>query len=286
MFALIILAFGVILVLVGGFLLMRGTPDYYAGHRLSPAQQAAAAGSAEDKFRQILNSAGMAHRDAALARQAARSGTTQATTAPAPIVVSFTDDELNSVFQKWAELNNWKANYQRYFNDPVVVFQRDRIILAARVASSDINSVVSIHLKPELMPDGQMQLKLERALAGRLPLPTGMFQKYLDKAVDALRQRLPQWQNEAQIADTGEVNNAAISAQLAKLAIASLHQQPADGTVFLPTTGKANVPVKVVGVDIEDKSIQLSLQPLTSDERNALLERIKSPLVTETASSN
>src|SRR4051812_48273998 len=115
-FVIVILAFGVILLLGGGFLLMRGAPDYYTGRKLSSQDEALAAGSAEDKFRQILNSADLAHRDSALAAQ---TSATRPTTNHASINVTFTDDELNSVFRKWSELNNWKATYQKYVTDPI-----------------------------------------------------------------------------------------------------------------------------------------------------------------------
>jgi uncharacterized protein YpmS len=282
-FAVIVLVFGAILLLAGGFILLRGQPDYYHGSTLTAQQQAVAAGSAEDKFRQILNRADLAHRDSALATQ---TGTTHPAPAPATIDVTFTDDELNSVFEKWSELNNWKATYSRYISDPIVIFQRDRIILAGRVRNNELNAVVSVQLQPEMMQDGTMQLKLVRALAGRLPVPTAMFQKYLDRAVNALQQRLPKWQQGARIAPDGEANNDAIAAQLSELAIAALHQQPTDGVLFLPTAGKANVPVKVVGVTMQDHAIQFSLQPLDASEREQLLKRIKSPLGSELASSN
>ncbi len=287
-FAVVVLVFAALLLLAGGYLLVRGAPDYYHAGALTAAQQALAAGSAEDKFRQILNSADLAHRDSALAAQASQNGATQPTTSPAAINVTFTDDELNSVFEKWSELNNWKATYSKYINDPMVIFQRDRIILAGRVQNNQLNSVVSVQLQPEILPDGTMQLKLVRALAGRLPVPTAMFQKYLDRAVNALTTRLPNWQRGARIAPDGEANNDAIAAQLSKLAIAALHQQPTDGVVFLPTAGKANVPVKVVGVTMQDHSIQFSLRPLDGSEREALLKRIKSPAGSEAvvASSN
>jgi uncharacterized protein YpmS len=285
-FVVVVLGFAVILLVGGGYLLMRGEPDYYTGQTLSPQDAALAAGSAEDKFRQILNRADLAHRDAALAHQVTRAGTTQPATAPDAINVTFTDDELNSVFRKWSELNNWKASYQKYFNDPMVIFQRDRIILAGRVQNSDLNSVVSLHLQPQVLPDGSVELKLVRALAGRLPVPMALFQKYLDKAVGALEHRLPRWQERADIEPDGEANSEAIAAQLSKLAIAALHQQAGDGVVFLPTAGRANVPVKVVGVELKDHTIQLSLQPLDAQDRDALLKRIKSPLGSEIASSN
>ena len=286
MFAIAILGFGVILLLGGGYLLMRGEPDYYTGRTLSAQDEALAAGSAENKFQQMLNSADLAHRDSALAAQASRTGTTHPTTASAGITVTFTDDELNSVFKKWSELNNWKASYQKYMTNPMVIFQPDRIILVGRVQNSDLNAVVSLHLQPQVLPDGTVQLKLVRALAGRLPVPTALFQKYLDKAVVALQLRLPQWQARAEIEPDGEANSDAISAQLAKIAIAALHQQPGDGVLFLPTAGKANVPVKVVDVDMKEHTLQFSFQPLTGPERDALLQRIKQPIGTETASSN
>lgn len=285
-FAVVVLVFGAFLLLAGGYVLMRGEPDYYHATALTAEQQAVAAGSAEDKFRQILNSADLAHRDSALAAQASQTGATRPTTSPAAINVTFTDDELNSVFEKWSELNNWKTTYSRYINDPLVVFQRDRIILAGRVQNSELSSVVSVQLQPEILPDGTMQLKLVRALAGRLPVPTAMFQKYLDRAVNALTTRLPNWQRGARIAPDGEANNDAIAAQLAKLAIAALHQQPTDGIVFLPTAGKANVPVKVVGVTMQDHSIQFSLQPLDAPQREALLKRIKSPIGSDAVASS
>src|SRR5690349_7421856 len=108
-FAVIVLVCGAILLLAGGFILLRGQPDYYHGSTLTAEQQAVAAGSAEDKFRQILNSADLAHRDSALAAQATQTGMARATTVPAAINVTFTDDKLNSVFEKWSELNNWKT---------------------------------------------------------------------------------------------------------------------------------------------------------------------------------
>jgi hypothetical protein len=113
-----------------------------------------------------------------------------------------------------------------------------------------------------------------------------MFQKYLDKAVGALQQRLPRWQQGADIDPDGEANNDAIAAQLSRIAIAALHQQSSDASVFLPTAGKANVPVKVVAVDMKDHTIQFTLQPLDAQERDALLKRIKSPIGSEFASSN
>ena len=145
-----------------------------------------------------------------------------------------------------------------------MLFQRGRIILVGRVKNNQLNAVISLHIEPDLLPDGTVRLQLVRTLAGRLPVPMAMFQNYLDKSINALKLRLPNWQRSADISPDGEANNDAIAAQLAKLAIAALHQRPADEVVFLPTAGKANVPVKVVGIDIQDKTAQFSLQPLSA----------------------
>jgi hypothetical protein len=44
--------------------------------------------------------------------------------------------------------------------------------------------------------------------------------------------------------------------------------------------------VKVVGVTMQDHSIQFSLRPLDGSEREALLKRIKSPVGSEAVASS
>src|SRR5437016_6021882 len=92
----------VALFLTCGFVLLRGTPAYYHQSRLSPEQRAEAASRAESKLSQMQNLAADAHG----AEVQKVHGVTRPTAMPGATTFSFTDDELNALFNKWAELHN------------------------------------------------------------------------------------------------------------------------------------------------------------------------------------
>src|SRR4051812_35712729 len=102
------------LFLTGGFVLLRGTPSYYRRSTLTTQQRAEAATRAESKLSQMQNMAVDAHG----AEVQKLRGVTQPTTLPGATTFSFSDDELNALFNKWAELNNWKDVLSRVVEDP------------------------------------------------------------------------------------------------------------------------------------------------------------------------
>lgn len=70
-------------------------------------------------------------------------------------------------------------------DQPVILFQPDRIVIAATVHQGSISTVMSIHLGATIADDGQLYVTVEKMTGGSLPLP----QPVLDLVMDALAQR-------------------------------------------------------------------------------------------------
>ena len=262
----------ILAVVYGGFRMFKGAPDWYRHSTLSAADREILARRAFNKFADIQNAAALVRRDeiASLSRQA----TDAAAVPAASIVVSFSDDELNAFFEKWASYANWKSNYDRYVNDPLIILQDDRLILAGKV--KDLDAVVSLELDPRIDADGRLNLHLKRILAGRLPLPQMFIGPYKDRLTAHLRQSLPRWRQLAAIDADGAANSELISASMARLFIHTLNHTSADPILFLPLVERhANVPVKVRAVKVEDHTVTMTVLPLDAKERAALVERIR-----------
>ncbi len=257
----------------GGYHLLHGTPDWYQPSTLTQAEREAAANRVDQKFADALSWAAQAQADETRQRNAASSAA-PASTRPANLkTFSFTEDELNAAFQKWSELRNWKANYERFATDLVLALRDGRIIVAGKV--KDFDALASLHFEPQLTPEGQLNFKLVRILGGKLPLPEAMFGSYRDRAINSLQSRLPAWQRGAQIAPNGGSNDSAVAATMARLALQVLHHEPGEPVIFLPVADAKPVPVKLNDVTIEDKTLTLSVVPLNAPEREALLQRIR-----------
>src|SRR5438067_13307299 len=97
------------LFLTGGFVLLRGRPAYYHRSALSASQRADAAARAESKLSQMQNMAAEAHG----AELQKLHGATRPATAPGAQTFSFSEDELNALFNKWADLYDWKQKLSR-----------------------------------------------------------------------------------------------------------------------------------------------------------------------------
>jgi hypothetical protein len=268
---------------VGGFALLRKTPDFYHKIALSPAQREQAARRAETKFTQIQNLAADSH---AAEVQAISQSRPLPATNPQSWRFSFTDEELNALFHKWSQLNGWQDLYERYLDDPIIILQNGRLILAGKVRYKDMDSVVSIHIKPTITPDGLLNLQIERILAGKLPLPQetmlSPFRKRLEGYMNLM---LPHWRNLAQIFPNGAANEDLMKASLAKLAIHFERREPTDPVVFLPLVSKSSisVPVRITSVQIEDGQLKMTAIPLDAQERKSLLDRVRQPAEIESA---
>ncbi|WP_428938115.1 hypothetical protein [Fontivita pretiosa] len=267
---------GVGAVALAGWIMVRGTPEWYRPGSLTAEQREELAQRAERKLVGVQNEVARA-RAAEYAAQHHNS-TRPATSAGQPFVISFTDDEINAFFDKWSVWQNVKQSYSKFLTDPRIVLREGRMILAGRL--NDVDAIASLHFEPRITPDGRLDLRLVRVLAGKLPLPAGVLDKYRDRSSRALMQRMSRWRQNASIDSTGIANANAISAAMGQVLIDVLHNRPADAVLFLPVIDHGSIPVRLIDVRIEDNSITLTADPMNAAERGRLLQSIRtgSPL--------
>jgi hypothetical protein len=189
------------------------------------------------------------------------------------ITVTFTDVELNAFFDKWIAWNNWKAAYDPYIADPVLVLDEGRLIVAARV--KELDTVASLHVRPSVDVQGRLRLDVERVLGGKLPLPASVLGDYRARLSRSIAQRLPRWRASSALDRAGAPNTPLILAAMSQLLVNVLDERPADPVLFLPLVGQRAVPVKLTHVKIEDHAMTLTVEPLGARDRAALLERVK-----------
>jgi hypothetical protein len=224
-----------------------------------------------------------------------------------PLHLSFTEEELNAFFAKWEKLYDWDRKYSQYISDPAIILHDGRIILAGR--SKDLGTVLSAHFDPQLTaaagdgaeratdppraaqasagasstaaadePGRKLYLKLDRLLAGNLPLPQSFFDKYRAALGGRLKASLPGYQREATLFRDGTANTAAVVATMGKLFLHALDREPGAPILFLPVPGKeGSMPVQLTDVRVQDRTLSLTIKLLDRSERQALLSEIRRP---------
>lgn len=276
------------------FYMLRGTPDWYQPPTLSAEEREAAANRVDQRLLDTVSWASemqarqtRQRAESTAAAETANANSTNGLPASRPATepsnlktISFSEAELNAFFQKWSQANKWDSILNNYMTDPVLVIHEGRIIIAGKL--KEIDAVASMHFEPSIDANGKFHLKMARMLGGRLPLPTSLFGKYRDRITAGLQRRLPLWQQQANI-DASGANSQAVYAGMSKLLIDALNDRPAEPTIFLKTTGSANLPVRLHEVSVQDKTLTLSVEPLTSAERADLLDRIREPFDSQTA---
>src|SRR5206468_2826432 len=125
-----IILLGAIVLSVGGWFMLRGTPEWYRPNTATAEQRKAAAVRAEQMFTKMTNWAGGARAARLRAATAVADSptTTQAATALAhepstPFEIQFTDDELTAFFDKWADANGRREYFEQYVQDPRLVLR-------------------------------------------------------------------------------------------------------------------------------------------------------------------
>ncbi len=296
-----VLLLGGIVLAVGGWFMLRGTPAWYKPNSRTQAQRRLDADSAEDKLITMRNwaqrvrasAASKSQRThnsaAAIAAAASSTGplttdlptTTQAATVLAhepqqAFQIQFTDAELNAFFDKWADVGGRRAVFERYIEDPRLILRDNQLILAGNV--KDLGTVVSMQFEPTIDEQGNLQMNLVHVLGGILPLPDAMWARQREKIERTLKSNLPTYQQAAKISADGAANSAAASAGMDKLLLAVLHREPADPVVFVPydrgNLGRS-LPVKITAVSIGDNTLTITADQMTSAERDALLQRLR-----------
>jgi len=193
--------------------------------------------------------------------------------------ISFTEAELNAFFSQWGEQYHWGDKYSQFVTDPVLVIQDDRLIIAG--TAKDLDTLVSVHLAPRLDEQGKLRLDVIRVMGGSLPLPRALWGGYIQRLGRAMEKRVAQERPKADIKPDGSANIHAVSAAMTELLQHALNGEPAEPVLFFPKdqqhAAKEGLPVRLTSVQAKDKTLTLTVVPLTSAEREALLKHIREP---------
>ena len=261
-------------------------PGRYLPHFLTNEQRAAAAWRLEhEKLPNLFNLAEQSQKKDSAAQRAREGGKpvpASATRPMAPVTLSFTQDEINSFLWKWSQ--PYEANYQHYVTHPFIALEEGSIVLMGTVPEFD--RVVSAFFEPKLDDKGMLHSDLASLKLGAMPLPQALFSSKREKVENALRSRLPNWQNRAKIDSTGLANGDAQSAWLGKLVLQMLNRQPSPAVIFVHTEKSNAVPVRLTNVTVEKGALSITVQPMTAEERGALLEQIREPQSSAAASGS
>jgi hypothetical protein len=261
-------------VLAGAFWWMsRRAPSWYVFRHKSPQETAAAAARAE---REVQRTLGWAQDQQAYA-DSTRHGGPPSTRPAKALRIALSEDELNGFFQKWDREFHWSQQFKQSLSDPQIVLHNGHLILAAD--AKQMGTVVSIVFAPRL-EDGKLVMPVEQVLAGRLPLPHGLWDRYREPLEQRIGEALPGWQEGAEIRPNGTANTDAVSAAMGELLMDVLNGQPAPPVLFLPydmSNEHRSLPVKLTGVQVANKTLTLTVEPMTADERQALLTTIRAP---------
>jgi hypothetical protein len=268
-----------VVVSAGSYWMLQREPEWYVKPTWTPEMRQAAAARAQHQFSRIGEMAADLRTYEARRQKAIREGTTlPADQVPGPMTVRLTQDEINAFYTTHAKFQGWDEGMAAYVQDPQIVLQDQRLIIAGRVP--ELNGVIaSLYFAPSVDAAGQLHVDLVRVLGGKLPLPDAVFAKYRVKLEGAVNRRLPTWQRQARMDATGLPNDAAVSAAMAKLLLNSLHRQPADPVVFLPLSSKGEqyIPVKLSTAHVSDGAIEFTLEPLSESQRAAVIEKVRAP---------
>lgn len=263
-----------------GYRKLHGIPTWYSVRAMTASELEAAAHSAENKLTNMQNWAAEHHAEesAKLHGKGETTAPAVATTKPAETTtIELSEDELNAFFQKWVASSGWAEKFGKYVTDPAIFLQDGRVILAGTVR--DIGAVASVHFEPKITENGQLDLKLVRVLGGNLPLPKAVWSAQREKLTEAIARQLPQWQKKAAISPSGTANLDAVDAGLTETFLRVMDDQASEPVIFLPVAGHGAIPARLTAVSVEDKTLSLTVAPMTSGEREGFLERLKKVVV-------
>jgi len=242
-----------------GYRMLHGRPDWYMQETIDPVLREQMAKRVEDKLTDASNWT----QSAWLARQHPA-----ASTKPAPLEVSLTDQEINAFLSKWENVPSVDERVGGALSDPQISFNDGQIILAATVR--EMHAVVSVHLAPRIDEKGLLHADIIRVMGGRLPLPQGVWNVYASKLAAKVAAQIPQTQQKAKLYPDGSANDQMVSAVLAKMLVQFLHGESADPVVFLKFPARdefRNLPVKITSVKIADKTLTMTFEPLGAGEK-------------------
>jgi hypothetical protein len=260
--------------------LSKRTPSRYLPNALTEEQIREAARRVDtQKVPELLNFANKAHAAAAAARnsQARGQAVPPNATQPAPLTLSFTQDEINSSLIKWSQ--QYKGTIERYVTQPYVALDEGQIILMGTVP--ELGRVVSMYLAPKVDEKGQFHCDANNVYLGSLPIPDSMFKTYRAKLENSLKSKMPGWQKGSKIDTGGAANPDARALILSRLVLQLLNRESGPAVLFLPRRPEDwnnTVPVRLTEVKIDKEAVTITVNPTSAEERAALAEQIREPL--------
>jgi hypothetical protein len=284
----VVLLLGGVIVAVGGWFMLRGVPEWYKADAITPEQREIAARNAEDMFTRMTNWAASAR---ARRIRAGLSATTQANIAMAhepsqPFQIQFTDQELNAFFEKWADVNGRRAFFEQYVADPRLVLRNNQLILAGTV--KEMNLVVSMEFEPRIDEQGRLDMNLVRVVGGILPMPAALYARPQRKISRMLLANLPVYQESAVISGDGAANSSASAAGMNELLLSVLNGDSAQPVLFVPYDLRninRTLPVKITALSIQNNTLTVTAEQMTSPEREAFLKNLRAPYIPQTLSA-
>jgi hypothetical protein len=196
------------------------------------------------------------------------------------LTITLTETQVNALLQKWFLIYSQETVNGRPLRDtlhaPMVHFTSERITFAATLL--DVNSrIMSIAVRPELLPGGQLSLQLLTIHAGTLPLPEFTWSKPRAKLLNDLSRQLPALRGKATIDGGGGANTQCIAATCAAQAIAALQRLPTSNVLFFPVLPEGiALPAHIESIDLQDGALTLTVQAMTLEQRQQLLTHLRS----------
>lgn len=272
---------GVIAFSLVGIYLYRGTPKWYRPRIATTQQIKDAANRADQKLLDLFTWAASAR-----AQQLRRiNGISTSDDAPiGPKTVSFDDDEINSFATSWKSPGKsaMEERMSHYFTDGRAVLEEDSLILVGQ--SPAFGTLASAAFRPGIDAKGNLHVDLDSLSAGLLPIPQSVVSAKLVRLRSLLQQQLSAEASSIRIDSAQTANGAALSASWLRLLLCSLNDRPADPVLIIPfdmSNLSHGFPVKVTDIKIVEGQITLTMEPLTPDDSEKLLEGLKQPLTTE-----
>jgi hypothetical protein len=266
---------------VMSYLAIHRTPDWYQPDTRSEAQRNKAADRLEDLYHLLITWGQKKHYeqpgviDAHSAQQAV---SILSHKADESFPISFTDDELNALFNKWENTKDRREWFDQYVEDPRLVIRGRQLIFVGKVKSMDL--VVSLIFEPQLNPQGQLEMKLVHVLGGILPLPEPLWAGRRESIEKLLLRKQPDFQGGANISSDGVANGDAASAAMNRLLLATLQYKPTDAVIFVPLDPLGvkltkSLPVKITAIHMHDHTLEMTAEQMTPEERGELLKELK-----------
>jgi hypothetical protein len=262
---------GVLGVITAGYIgcAMTAKPVWYVPiEKRSPAEIDAAARRFEDRIVDLQNAVAAAVAAEARARKAGVSGG-----AMPPLVARIPTGDFTAFLAKWSKLQGWDQRIDAVLGSPTISTEGGAVVVGG--LSRDVGLVVSIRVRPELVGEGQLRVRVEGARVGSLPVPVSMVKSRAMAAAGGLRQKVSGWSSRAALDARGLGNDAMMFAWAGQTGLAALADQDVGAEILWPLDERRGLPVQLTGVRVEGADLMLEARGLTPAERQNLLVRIK-----------